>query len=73
MLNVKPAVNEVTLIAPVATVHVGWEIIATFTDGVAGCTFTVTLVVALIQPSAVLAVTEYVPATTPLKIPFVLV
>ena len=73
MLNVKSAVDEVTVIVPVATAHVGWVILATGADGVAGCASTVTLVTALIQPAAVFAVTEYVPATTSVKIPFVFV
>ena len=73
MLNVKSAVDEVTVIIPVATAHVGWVILAVGADGVAGCASTVTLVAELIQPAAVFAVTEYVPATTPVKNPLVFV
>jgi hypothetical protein len=29
MLNVKPTIDEVTVIVPVATAHVGWVILAT--------------------------------------------
>ena len=67
MLNVKSSVDEVTVIVPVATAQVGWVILAVGADGVTGCAFTVTLVTSLIQPAAVFAVTEYVPAITPVK------
>jgi hypothetical protein len=74
MLNVKSVpIGADTVIVPVATAHVGWVILATGADGVAGCASTVTLVAALIQPAAVFAVTEYVPAITPVKTPVVLV
>ena len=73
MLNVKSAIDEVTVIVPVATAHVGWIILATGADGVAGCAFSVTLVASLIQPEAVFAVRLYVPAATPVKTPVVLV
>jgi hypothetical protein len=62
-----------TVIVPVATAHVGWVILEVGADGVAGCASTVTLVAALIQPREVFAVTEYVPAVTPVKIPLVFV
>ena len=46
---------------------------ADVTTGKAGCGSTVTLVAPDTQPPLLLAVTLYVPAATPVKIPFVLV
>ena len=56
MLKVNPAVADVTVIVPVAVVHVGCVTVAVGADGVAGCAFTITLVGAEVQPAAFLAV-----------------
>ena len=58
MLNVKPVVDELTVIVPVAREQVGCAVtLAVGAAGVAGCAFTVTLVSALAQPVAFFAVT----------------
>jgi hypothetical protein len=58
MLNDKPVVDELTVMVPVAREQVGCAVtVAVGADGVAGCAFTVTLVAALAQPDAFLAVT----------------
>ena len=69
MLNVNPAVEEVTVIVPVAIAQVGCVILIAGAAGVTGCAFTVTVVATLIQPAAVLAVRLYVPAAIPEKTP----
>ena len=51
-----PIVDDVTVICPVATVHVGCVTVAVGADGVAGCAFTITLVGAEVQPDPFLAV-----------------
>ena len=75
MLYVMPvSVGAVTVIVPVATLHVGCVVTdAVGTEGVEGCALTVTLVAVEIQPDVFLAVTPYVPAETPVKTPLVLV
>ena len=66
--------GAVTVIVPVGIGQVGCAVTdAVGTEGVAGCVFTVTLVLAEIQPLLFLAVTLYVPAATPVKIPVVFV
>ena len=58
ILNVKPVVDELTVIVPVATAHVGCAVtLAVGAAGVAGCAFTVTLVAEPIQPADDFAVT----------------
>ena len=57
MLNVNPAVDELTVIVPVEVAHVGWVTFAVGADGVAGCAFTVTLAEEPIQPADDFAVT----------------
>ena len=47
--------------------------VMTGTEGIAGCGVTVTTVAVLAHPLVFLAVTLYVPATTPVNIPVVLV
>ena len=74
MLYVMPvSVGAVTVIVPVATLHVGCVKVSVGTEGVEGCALTVTLVAVEIQPDVFLAVTPYVPAETPVKTPLVLV
>ena len=58
MLNISPVVDEVTVIVPVATEHVGCVIFTVGAAGVTGCAFTVRGVAELIQPCAFFAVTE---------------
>ena len=60
-------VGAVTVIEPVVTEHVGWTVVAVGAVGVAGAALIVTDVAVEIQPAAFLTVTEYVPATTPVK------
>ena len=73
MLYVIPvSVGAVTVIVPVATAHVGCAVtLAVGTEGVNGWGLTVTLVLAETQPTLFFAVTLYVPAVTPVKIPIV--
>lgn len=74
MLYVMPVpVGPVMVIVPVARVQVGCVIFAVGTEGVGGWALTVTLVFVEIQPVLFLAVTLYVPAATPVKIPVVFV
>ena len=69
MLYVMPVpVGAVIVIEPVATEHVGWIKVATGAVGTAGAALIVTEVAVEIQPAAFLAVTEYVPAATPVKV-----
>ena len=64
----------VTVIVPVATVHVGCNVTdATGVVGAVGAALTVTLVAVLIHPLAFFIVTLYVPGTTPVNRPFKLV
>ena len=57
MLNVNPAVGELTVIVPVFTVQVGWaETLAMGAMGFAGGAFTVILVVAMVHPLVFFAV-----------------
>ena len=58
MLNVSPVTDEVTVIVPVATVHVGCVTLAVGADGDAGCALTVTLVADDTHPLLFLAVNE---------------
>ena len=61
------------MIDPVATVQVGCAVtLAIGAAGVAGCAFTVTLVAVPVHPLEFLAVREYVPAATDVKMPLVL-
>ena len=75
MLKFSPAVAELTVMVPVASAQVGCEVTeAVGAEGVAGCVFTVAEVVAgETQPLALRAVTVYVPADTPGKMPVLLV
>jgi hypothetical protein len=67
-------VGAETTIVPVATKQDGCEAAdAVGTEGVGGCALTVTLVAADVQPCVFFAVTLYVPAATPVKIPSVFV
>ena len=62
------------MIVPVATAHVGCVVtLAVGTEGGVGDGFIVTLVELEIQPTLFFAVTLYVPAATPVKIPVVFV
>ena len=67
-------VGAVTVIVPVDTEQVGCNVaLAVGAAGVAGWALIVTLVIADIQPAALLAVTLYEPAATKVNIPVVLV
>ena len=58
MLKFNPVIDELTVIVPVATVHVGCAVaLAVGAVGVEGCAFIVTLVPLEIQLEAFLAVT----------------
>ena len=66
-------VGALTVIVPVAVKHVGCNVtLAVGAAGIVGCAFTTMAVAVLIHPAAVFAVTLYVPATNPVKIPVVL-
>ena len=56
------------VIEPVATEQVGWTLVTVAAAGVDGAALIVTEVAVEIQPAAFLAVTEYVPAATPVKV-----
>ena len=56
MLKLLPNTVEVTFIVPVPTVVVGWVTFKVGAEGVAGCTFTTTLLADDEQPSALMGV-----------------
>jgi hypothetical protein len=73
ILYVKPVpTGELTLIPPVFSGHIGFVTSTVGTDGVNGCAFTTATVAELIHPALFLTVTLYVPATTPLNTPVLL-
>jgi hypothetical protein len=73
LYSILPPVGAVTVIVPVATVHVGCVTGAVGAGGVMGWALTVPVAAAEIQPTLFLALTLYVPVATPVKRPVVLV
>ena len=66
-------VGAVTVIDPVAVLHVGCVSVTVGATGVAGAELIVSTVAAEIQPAAFFTVTLYVPGATAVNTPVVLV
>jgi hypothetical protein len=73
MLKFNPAIAEVTVIIPVASVHVGCVTVTVGAAGVGGCAFIVATVAEETHPAAFLAVTKYEPGATPVNTPVLFV
>ena len=59
--------GAVTVIVPVATLHVGCVKVTVGVAGVAGCALMITLNAAEVHPTALVVVTSYVPEVNPAK------